>query len=41
MAIFDDLQYCKSSKMWVSGPKKVKNMITEYVLEWSLRKIVI
>ena len=28
MAIFDDLQYCKSSKKWVGGPKKVKNMIT-------------
>ena len=24
MAIFDDLQYCKSSKRWVDGPKKVK-----------------
>ena len=28
MAIFDDLQYCKSSKSWVGGPKKVKNMMT-------------
>jgi hypothetical protein len=28
MAIFDDLQYCKSSKTWVGGPKKVKNMMT-------------
>ena len=28
MAILDDLQYCKSSKGWVSGPKKVKNMMT-------------
>ena len=28
MAIFDDLQYSKSSKRWVSGPKKVKNMMT-------------
>ena len=28
MAIFDDLQYCKSSKKWVGGPKKVKNMMT-------------
>ena len=28
MAIFDDLQYCKSSKRWVVGPKKVKNMMT-------------
>ena len=29
MAIFDDLQYCKSSKRWVQGgPKKVKNMMT-------------
>ena len=27
-AIFDDLQYCKSSKRWVGGPKKVKNMMT-------------
>ena len=24
MAIYDDLQYCKSSKRWVGGPKKVK-----------------
>ena len=28
MAILDDLQYCKSSKIWVGGPKKVKNMMT-------------
>ena len=28
MAIFDDLHYCKSSKRWVGGPKKVKNMMT-------------
>ena len=28
MAFFDDLQYCKSSKRWVVGPKKVKNMMT-------------
>ena len=28
MAIFDDLQYCKPSKKWVGGPKKVKNMMT-------------
>jgi hypothetical protein len=28
MANFDDLQYCKSSKWWVGGPKKVKNMMT-------------
>ena len=27
-AIFDDLQYCKSSKKWVDGSEKVKNMIT-------------
>ena len=27
MAIFDDLQYCKSSR-WVGGPIKVKNMMT-------------
>ena len=26
-AIFDDLQYCKSSEMWVGGPKKAKNMM--------------
>ena len=28
MTNFDDLQHCKSSKRWVGGPKKVKNMIT-------------
>ena len=28
MEILDDLQYCKSSKSWVGGPKKVKTMIT-------------
>ena len=28
MTIFDDLQYYKSSKRWVGGPKKVKNMMT-------------
>jgi hypothetical protein len=28
MAIFDDLQYCKSSKRWVVGSKNVKNMMT-------------
>ena len=28
MAILDDLKYCKSSKSWVGGPKKVKNMMT-------------
>ena len=28
MAIFDDLQYCKISKRWVGGPKKVKNVMT-------------
>jgi hypothetical protein len=28
MAIFDDLRYCKSSKRWVGGPKKVENMMT-------------
>ena len=27
MAILDDLQYCKSSKSWVGGPKKAKNMM--------------
>jgi hypothetical protein len=26
MEIFED--YCKSSKRWVGGPKKVKNMMT-------------
>ena len=25
------LQYCKSSKSWVGGPKKVKNMMTYYL----------
>ena len=32
MAIFDDLQYCKSSKRWVSGPKIVPkwSLITIY-----------
>ena len=28
MAIFDELQYCKLSKRWVGGPKKVKNVMT-------------
>ena len=28
MEILDDLEYCKSSKSWVGGPKKVKNMMT-------------
>ena len=28
MEILDDLQYCKSSKSWVGGPKKVKNTMT-------------
>ena len=28
LAFFDDLQYHKSSKKWVGGPKKVKNMMT-------------
>ena len=28
MVIFNDLQYCKSSKRWAGGPKKVKNMMT-------------
>ena len=27
IVILDDLQYCKSSKSWVVGPKKVKNMM--------------
>ena len=26
--ILDDLQYCKSSKSWMGGPKKVKIMMT-------------
>ena len=28
MAILDNLKYCKLSKSWVGGPKKVKNMMT-------------
>ena len=28
IAILDDLRYCKSSKSWIGGPKKVKNMMT-------------
>ena len=28
IAIFDDLQYCKSSKKWVGGPKKVKYVMS-------------
>ena len=28
MAIFDNLQYCKSSKRWVGGPQKVKNKMS-------------
>ena len=36
MAIIDDLQYCKSSKNWVGGPKKVNNN-DDVILEWSLR----
>ena len=28
MAILDDIQYCKSSKSWVGGPKKGKNVMT-------------
>ena len=31
MTILDDLQCCKSSKSWVGGPKKVKNMMTYYL----------
>ena len=31
MVNFDDLQYCKSSRSWVVGPKKVKNMMTLYL----------
>ena len=34
MAIFDDLQYCKSSKRWV-GLKKSKH--DDVILEWPLR----
>ena len=26
--ILDDLQHCKSSKRWMGGPKKVKNVMT-------------
>jgi hypothetical protein len=37
MAILDDLQYCKSSKSWVCGPKKVKKH-DDVILEWSLTK---
>ena len=35
MAIFDDLQYYKSSKSWVGGSKIVKKN-DEVILEWSL-----
>ena len=37
MAIFDDLQYCKSSKRRVGGPKKVKKN-DDVILEWSPRE---
>ena len=37
MAIFDDLQYCKSSKRWV-GLKKSKKKRDDVILEWSLRQ---
>ena len=35
MEILDDLQYCKSSKSWVGGPKSQKH--DDVILEWSLR----
>ena len=31
MTIFDDLQYCRSSKRWVGGPKKAKTVMTYYL----------
>ena len=37
MAIFDDLEYCKSSKRRVGGPKKVKKN-DDVILEWSPRE---
>ena len=40
LAIFDDLQYCKSSKRWVGGPKKVKKR-DDVILEWSLKHILL
>ena len=38
MAIFDDLQYCKSSKRWV-GLKKSKN--DDVILVWSLMSKIV
>ena len=35
MDIFDDLQYCKSSKRGVGGPKK-RQKHDDVILEWSL-----
>ena len=39
MAIFDDLQYCKSSTKWVGGPKKSQKH-DDVILEWSLTNIM-
>ena len=39
MAIFDDLQYCKSSKRGVGGPKK-RQKHDDIILEWSLSRVV-
>ena len=40
MAIFDNLQYCKSSKRWVGGSKKSKKH-DDVILEWSLKQTLI
>jgi hypothetical protein len=37
MAIFNVLQYCKSSKKWKGGPKKGQKH-DDVILEWSLTK---
>ena len=37
MAIFDDLQYCKSSKRQVGGSKKSEKH-DDVILEWSLNR---
>ena len=39
MAISDDLQYCKSSKRWVGGSKKVKKH-DDVILEWSFSELL-
>ena len=39
MEILDDLQYCKSSKSWVGGPKKSQKH-DDVILEWSLTNIM-